>query len=99
MNILQGIIMSELMKAKTEQPTSRPQGIVQRLRRVSAECGGSLERDAADEIERLQVALARYGWHHENCPYLQSVTACTCGYDALRIADHASADHSNEVQS
>jgi hypothetical protein len=91
-----------------EQPASRPQGIVDKLRQAAAALPEETADEtravkymyeAADEIERLRVALARYGWHHENCPYLESVTACICGYDALRIADHASADHSTEVQS
>jgi hypothetical protein len=90
----------------TEQPTSSPPDITARLRREAQELwfeGGrdsdrQLMLEAANEIERLRVALARYGWHHENCPYLESVTACICGYDALRIADHAAAVHSSEVQ-
>ena len=37
-----------------------------------------------DEIERLEIALVRYGHHDNECPVLSSttVTACECGYRA-----------------
>ena len=36
------------------------------------------------EIERLEIALVRYGHHDNGCPVLSSttVTACECGYRA-----------------
>ena len=36
------------------------------------------------EVERLEIALVRYGHHDNGCPVLSSttVTACECGYRA-----------------
>jgi hypothetical protein len=94
MNILQGIIMSELMKAKTEQPTSSPQDIERdaaRWRMLISLTGLSVDYygPMVDESDRPYGGrwICELGTYH-----------LAAHIDAL-IADHASADHSNEVQS
>ena len=41
------------------------------------------ERDAAQaRVAELEQGLRRYGWHHEDCPFLQEKLPCTCGFEA-----------------